>query len=467
MLIDFDLIVKLTFKLGILLALAAFVFQTLMPRLRQVALQPLRFKDVPAIRAFAAMQVALTALCYFSLLWWKRIRLGSHVPNPIYPYATPFIPYSARHDLFVYSNRMVALHSPRFFSAEFLIPWQYPPAMAFLYVPLLAHHRPKVTLLLFFGITVSLVLLMGFLLARRLMQEGFSALRAYGFVGGTLLLSYPFWTEYALGNMEIFGFLFVALGLACYFKRHLYWAAVLLGFAAAIKIFPFVYFALFLRKRQWKPILAGAAAVVVSNLAGLWLLCPDLGFAWRQVQLGIADNRAHYMLTLLWQETAIDHSGFGLVKRLFAHQYGYYHMPPVLLSRYMIVVALIGILSYFLRIQKMPVLNQIAALSVASILLPPTSHDYTLINLYVPWAMLVVFAAQQWRVPERTRGLTAAMLCFGILFASESELIHDHSNYSGQLKCLVLIVLFVIVLRFPWTWSEPGFESSGSLPAEA
>jgi len=45
---------------------------------------------------------------------------------------------------------------------------------------------------------------------------------------------------------------------------------------------------------------------------------------------------------------------------------------------------------YFWRIRTLPRTNQILALTVASIMLPPVSGDYTLIHLYIPWGALVL-----------------------------------------------------------------------------
>ena len=56
-------------------------------------------------------------------------------------------------------------------------------------------------------------------------------------------------------------------------------------------------------------------------------------------------------------------------------------------------VAVSGVILWFWRIRKPPILNQVTALSVASVLLPPLSHDYTLMHLYAPWVMLVMLAS--------------------------------------------------------------------------
>ena len=73
--------------------------------------------------------------------------------------------------------------------------------------------------------------------------------------------------------------------------------------------------------------------------------------------------------------------------------------------------------SHFLRIRHLPVINQVLCLCIAFILLPPVSYDYTLLHLYVPWGLLVMFAQEQQILRREVPGLTAAFVCLGILMA--------------------------------------------------
>lgn len=161
------------------------------------------------------------------------------------------------------------------------------------------------------------------------------------------------------------------------------------------------------------------------------------------------------MLPFLPYETGLDHSAFGFIKVAASrHFHGY--MPGSLLSAYLLTAACLGILLYFLVIRKLPLLNQILSLCILSILLPPTSHDYTLLHLYVPFGLLVVYMFQLRQQGQRGDGLTAAFLCFGILLSAESELIWHGLGRSGQLKALTLTVLLVIALRTRWEWPKLG-----------
>ena len=113
------------------------------------------------------------------------------------------------------------------------------------------------------------------------------------------------------------------------------------------------------------------------------------------------------------------------------------------------VMAFAGIIVYFDVIRKLPVVNQVICLIVATILLPPVSYDYTLLHLYVPWALLLLVAVESRR--RHVAGLTAAMVCCAILFAPVTELIVHGQSYGGQVKACALVGLGLIALvrKFP------------------
>ncbi|HEV2619841.1 MAG TPA: hypothetical protein VGU23_07870, partial [Acidobacteriaceae bacterium] len=88
-------------------------------------------------------------------------------------------------------------------------------------------------------------------------------------------------------------------------------------------------------------------------------------------------------------------------------------------------------------------------LTVACITLPPTSYDYTLLHLYTPWVMLVFLAVSRWRdhlpVPK---GLWPAFLCLALLLSPQSEIILHGERIGSQIKCLALLALAIVALRF-------------------
>jgi hypothetical protein len=118
------------------------------------------------------------------------------------------------------------------------------------------------------------------------------------------------------------------------------------------------------------------------------------------------------------------------------------------------IAALGMLLVFFLWIRKLPIINQVICLCVATLILPPTSFDYTLLSLYLPWAMLVLFAVHRDNRDRDVPGLVSAFVCFAILFVPETEIIFHRRPIAGQLKALTLVALFSIALRYPFRFSN-------------
>ena len=437
LLIQSSIVFRVMLLTGALLCGLAVVCELVLPRVPEQR-RPVRLGR--ALGVFLALNAALTLVNYGAVWFWSKTdqRLG-------FPFTTAYPPFFYGSDLRVFLYRFKFLHQSNFFYPGWDA-FQYPGSMALLYQALyLTHHPFRV----FLVVGVGGVAALAFLLARRMMHEGVSRLVAYGFVIATLLVSYPFWFEFLQGNMEVFVFFFTALGLLSFLRDERYRAGIFFGIATGLKFFPAVYFGLLFARKQYREIAAGLVAAVCVNVAGLRLISPNLKFAYVGIQAGLEKFRRDYMLQYRVEETSVDHSIFGLLKRLL-HAHFAEHMPDRWLTIYLGVAAVTGLTLYFVRIRKMPVLNQIASLTVASVLLPPTSHDYTLMHLYVPMGLLTLLSLRAQREGRRVAGLLPAFLCFAVLFAAEMELIHGGRSLSGQVKCVVLMALFAICLRYPW-----------------
>ena len=284
---------------------------------------------------------------------------------------------------------------------------------------------------------------------------------------GSLLLSYPALFELKQANMEIFICLLVGAGVWCFATGRVYMAAACFGVAIAMKLFPFVYLGLFIPKKSYRPLLAALAVAAVVTLASLAYLGPTMPVAWH----GIATDLHYYQQTVptvMREQIGYDHSLFALSKRAI-HQVFHRQKTDArfdtLLRIYMPVVGAFGVLIYFLRIRKLPFANQVLCLSIASVLLPPTSYDYTLLHLYIPWALLVLIALR--KVNEQVPGIRAAFLCFAVTMSIETELILHARSFGGQIKALALVGLFTLALRFPFSKEQEGFAIPSGLAVNA
>jgi hypothetical protein len=127
----------------------------------------------------------------------------------------------------------------------------------------------------------------------------------------------------------------------------------------------------------------------------------------------------------------------------------------------MAVCAVVGVILYFLRIRTLPRANQILALTVASILLPPVSGDYTLVHRYIPWGVLVLVSISL-NDARKVKGLVLSFVCMAFLMAPESFAVINGIRIAGQLKAIVLLILFVVSLTCPF--EESGSESDDMQP---
>jgi hypothetical protein len=399
------------------------------------------------VRIFWALNVFLSFLCGVIMLGNRYLL---HLP---YPYNFPALPFRHWIDFWCFQIRFQHFHQLDVFSTspELSFRFMYPAPMALLYEGFYSFGR--YSLVVFLLATAALVLFLGGLLGRAMVRLGISPVITLLFLTSTLVFSFPFWFEYLLGNMEVCIFVLVVFALLAFLHDRFYLSALIIGIAASMKLFPLVYFALLLSRRKYRQFAFGVATAIVMNIVSLWVVCPSLRVAYAGIKSGLAAFRSNYTLRFNPMETGFDHSIFGLIKTLLRHHYDGM-MPSHFLTTYMALIVVGGVALYFLRIRRLPLLNQIASLCIASVLLPPTSHDYGLIELYLPWGFLVLLAIQAKKDNIHVPSLLGAFLCFGILFSAQSELIYHRAGRSGQLKAIVLCVLWIISLSSRWTFSN-------------
>jgi hypothetical protein len=363
------------------------------------------------------------------------------------PYAWPILRQGRVPDLTNFAEPIKHLHTREFFSSAFTIPYMYPAPVAPLYGFFLglpnARNVFEFSLL---GILIFVTALFGWQLKRKGLGAWKSALVSVG----ALALSYPALFELKQGNMELFVCVLVGLGVLCFLKDRLHLAAVFFGVAGAMKIFPFIYFGLFLGRRRYTPLVTGMVTAVLITIGSLLYIYPNLSVSWH----GIATNLAYYQRTtalIASPEMPFDHSLFAVFKRLLEHLHHHRMASPsrmaLILHAYLLFAAVGGVATFFLRILRLPVANQVLCLCVASILLPPVSFDYTLLHLYVPWAIIVLLALE--RGARRTPGLLAVMVCFAFAMSIETEVILRGSTLDGPIKALALCALLTLALCYP------------------
>ena len=363
-----------------------------------------------------------------------------------YPYNYPAVPYTAVFGDFRYFvAKFTFLHSKTFFDGPVL---SYPAPAVLLYRPFMLGLHVRLSTAFFIAFVLLTFFCAAVLFRNSLIQRGLAPASALLFVSFALL-SFPFWFELHQGNIEAVVWIFTSLGLCAFWSGRSWYAAILLGCAVAMKLFPIIFLALFLPKRMYRQFVSAVAVAGIATLASLWILCPDIGYSWHATLVAMNALQS-YLLSSRSISMGFDHGMLSLIKICLPVA-----LPAAALQAtirvYLILTAFAGLALYALRIRHLPLANQMICLSVASVLFPPVSFDYTLLHLCTPLA-LYTYAVLDARREERDcppRGLTPAMALLAFLLSFQSEIIWHGVRVAGQCKALALLALLVLALRFP------------------
>jgi Glycosyltransferase family 87 len=405
-----------------------------------------------SLRIFLTVSLSLAFVCVAAELicaFFLHLR---------FPYNWPFTaPHEIVLDFKTYGSKFARYHHADFFDIEPDYPFAYPAPVAVFYK--LMYLIPWRRTIFFFAFVAIAALGGGFLVAREAIRRGLRARSAFLFCGVTVLVSYPLLFEAKQGNLELWVWVFIASGVWLFLRGRGYSSAACFGIAASMKIFPLIYLGLFLAKNRWKPFLFGFVSAIASTLVSLWLLVPDIPYAWYRIQQGMTGFQQKIVLTVVLREIGFDHSLFSVVKRLWLASGTNVSLSHVL-SVYMIVAATGGTVLFFWRIRRLPFANQVLILAICSILLPPVSYDYTLIHLYAPLALLMFVAIDAARRSVPLPGLTATLILLAISLAPLSELILGGTRFGGQVRAIVLFLLLIVALIYPLSSEAEAVELS-------
>ena len=151
------------------------------------------------------------------------------------------------------------------------------------------------------------------------------------------------------------------------------------------------------------------------------------------------------VLTYRADQIGFEHSLFSCLKQLLrlalrgAHRTE--ELLPALCLPYLLLVGVALAVLYWTRLRKLPVLNQLFALTACSIVLPFVSYDYTLVHMYAPWAAFLLFLSRdvaRGRVAFSMRKALAFLIPCAVLFAPLSWMLFHGAGFGGQMKALAL-----------------------------
>jgi hypothetical protein len=240
--------------------------------------------------------------------------------------------------------------------------------------------------------------------------------------------------------------IFAALGVWAFMRGKDDAAAVLWGLAAAMKLFPIVLLALLLPRRKWRAFAEGIATFVGATLWALWWLGPTMGVAWRGSLQNVFGYQGQRVAEWTLRELIANHSAMQLAK--MAAMMVRFPLAHLTLPYY-VLGAVVLAWAFFGKLWKMPVANQLLAISAFMVVFPPISYYHTLVHLYAPLAVLCGVALQAARAGVVVPGLKKTMLLFVPLFVPFTVLTFPQAVlYCGLVQAVVLVVIFACAVQY-------------------
>jgi len=275
-------------------------------------------------------------------------------------------------------------------------------------------------------------------------------------IGVTLVGAYPLFFLLDRANIEGLVWIAAALGIAAFVSNRFRTAAILLGLAVSMKIFPGALLLLFLARKRtrdfvWSLIFAAAFTAGSLALAG-----PTVPRALRGILHGMNFFRHTQILEYRRTEVGFEHSllsCFKQVVHLFARGPRTNAAVELLYLPYLLAAAASFCVLYWFAIRKLPVLNQLLALTALSVTLPFISFDYTLVHIYIPFTVFLIFLCQDVAAgaarPSLAQILSILLPC-AVLFAPLSWMLAGDVGFGAQVKAAALVCLIAASVKTPF-----------------
>ena len=354
-------------------------------------------------------------------------------------------------DLLEYPGTYALLHTRAFFFNVAGRPWTYPMYSAVPYppfavavmAPIYLSGQPEFAFVL---LSAAWLLYAVAWVRGWMVRSGISRWTSTLFPISIAATSFPIARLVHQGNIELVVWVLTATGVYAWVREKDDLAAVLWGLAAAMKLFPLVLLALLLPRRRWRAFAAGLAAFCAATLCSLWWLGPTIADAWH----GSITNLFGYQGTRVseWtiREIVANHSAIELAK-LVAMMV---HFPLSRISLpYYAAGALVFAAAFFVKLWRMPRVNQLLGVSTFMVMFPAISYYHALVHMYAALVLLGWVAVQAERSGVQVIGLRTTVLLFVPLFIPFTVLTFPRAFiFCGLVQAAVLVLLFLCSLQY-------------------
>ena len=302
--------------------------------------------------------------------------------------------------------------------------------------------------------------------ARGLSKRGIPVDQATAF--GLIILgtTWPVFYQFDTANIEGLMAIILFVGVIAVLRGWSWSGTALIALAGAMKLFPAIMLAMLLSKRRYKETAFGVALMAIFNYGSLAILGPNIRFAEGQIRDGFRFLRNNFITPRGSIQLNFSHALYMPVKFvvLFVDRvlhYGGQHGPAkhemalvdTTLTIYMVVMAILGVTLYFWRIRRLPMLNQVTALTVCAVVFTPFSSDYTLNHMLLPLSLFCFYAVDAWCEKRSIPGLNGSFACLCLILGFGTFFTMQYA-FSNTVRCFALTALLVIVMRYPFYWPE-------------
>ena len=415
--------------------------------------------------------VVLTGLAISAYLW---VYLNGQLGHG-FPYNTlAFMPSERLSDFTAFSQPFQHFGTAQFWPDLADLGFNYPAPAAYVYLfffRLIPHH-PYAAAVMYDATVAGAAFL-----AAALMAFSVRRTELAGPIAAVLLLtfvtSYPLMFLVDRANVEGAAWVAAVLGIWAFMRGRGGLAALFLGCAAAIKLAPLVLVFLFLRKRDWRNAAVFVSLFVGLNILAMWFAAPHLWRTFGLIGTGLTGFVHARVQAFDAAGIGVDHSLFSVVKQgLIWSCYVARLSKPVLgrminTAYYVYIGGWLAMGVVLIRwFRRLPMLNCMFALFIVQTIAPPLSYDYTLVYLYIPWAVfLVVFLLQEVSSRRTDFALSTALavlIPYAIVFTPQQCYLviggightsplgdSGHIGFAGQVKALALLYLLVVAALNP------------------
>lgn len=372
----------------------------------------------------------------------------------------PLVKYfDAFQDMEIYRTRFTFFHTPTFFQRHIADPrfewppsaFSYPPAASLIYDAIYHFPYPVVA---YVALMAAWCTLCAWATLRLLAPALPPKTSRFVLPASLLLFSFPAVFLAERGNLELFVWILITIGVVLLMKEHPHKAAVMIGLAASLKLYPLLLFGLFLRQRRlWPAMLTGFASALTVTLFAVWYCGPTFTFALHGFIEGIVKFKSEHAEAARIFEAPFDHSLFAAIKVFYLSGNA---SPSRWVAPYYLVACGAAASLFLLRVRRLPFLNALTYLSVVMILLPPVSYEYTIVHLYLP-LLLLAFALLHLCNQDEYRIAPSQWLAFTCLLLAMvpvGMLANGRFPYAGVLQLAALLAVAGAAATSPWPLND-------------